>query len=76
MASLAALAGFITLPLVGVQLALARYVAEFAATGNRPAIAYVFRRSLGLAMKVGVGATALALLLAVPVRKGCWTSAA
>ena len=68
-ASLAALAGFITLPLVGVQLALARYVAEFAATGNRPAIAYVFRRSLGLAMKVGVGATALALLLAVPVQR-------
>ena len=60
-ATLAALAGFITLPLVGVQLALARYVAEFAATGDRPAIAYVYRRSLRLAMKIGLGATVVAL---------------
>jgi O-antigen/teichoic acid export membrane protein len=68
-ATLAALAGFITLPLVGVQLALARYVAEFAATGDRPAIAYVYRRSLGLAMKIGLGATAVALSLAVPIQR-------
>ena len=68
-ASLAALAGFLTLPLVGVQLALARYVAEFAATGDRPAIAYVFRRSLRLAFKVGAVATVVALLLAVPIQR-------
>ena len=67
-ASLAALAGLISLPLIGVQLAIARYVAGFAEAGSRSSIASLFTKSLWLACAVGIAGTAVLGALSVPLR--------
>jgi O-antigen/teichoic acid export membrane protein len=68
-ASLAALLGLVTLPLVGVQLAVARYAARFNAIRDERALHGLFRRGLGLALAVGLGLTAVLTVLSLPVRE-------
>jgi O-antigen/teichoic acid export membrane protein len=68
-ASLAALTGLITLPLVGVQLAVARYVAGFNELGDYAAIHVLYRRGLLLGLVGGVCLTVLMSALAVPLQR-------
>ena len=68
-ASLVALAGLISLPLVGVQVAVTRYVAAFGERGEVESIRLFFAKSLRVALLVGVVATAVLGALAVPLRE-------
>jgi O-antigen/teichoic acid export membrane protein len=68
-ASLSALTGLITLPLVGVQLAVARYVAGFNELGDRAAIHMLYRRGLRTGLVAGSGLTVVLLALAVPMQR-------
>jgi O-antigen/teichoic acid export membrane protein len=60
-ATLVALASLISFPLIGVQFALARYVAHYSVTSERPVITALARRSMTLALKVA-GVLTLALV--------------
>jgi O-antigen/teichoic acid export membrane protein len=68
-ASLSALTGLITLPLVGVQLAVARYVAGFTELGNKAAINVMYRRGLVIGLLAGACLTVLLTALAVPMQR-------
>jgi O-antigen/teichoic acid export membrane protein len=68
-ASLSALTGLITLPLVGVQLAVARYVAGFNELGEKAAIHVMYRRGLALGLVAGACLTVLLTALAVPMQR-------
>jgi O-antigen/teichoic acid export membrane protein len=68
-ASLSALTGLITLPLVGVQLAVARYVAGFNEVGNYGAIRVMYRRGLLIGLVAGACLTVLLTTLAVPIQR-------
>jgi len=68
-ASLSALTGLITLPLVGVQLAVARYVAGFNELGNKAAIHVMYRRGLVIGLVAGACLTVLLTALAVPMQR-------
>jgi O-antigen/teichoic acid export membrane protein len=68
-ASLVAITGLLSLPLVGVQVAVTRYVAGFAAKGEADSIRLLFIKALRLALAVGVVATAALGILAVPLRE-------
>lgn len=68
-ASLSALTGLITLPLIGVQLAVARYVAGFNEVGDRAAIHVLYRRGLLVGLVVGAGVTLVLTALAVPIQR-------
>jgi O-antigen/teichoic acid export membrane protein len=68
-ASLSALTGLITLPLVGVQLAVARYVAGFNELGNKAAIHVIYRRGLARGLVAGACLTVLLTALAVPMQR-------
>jgi O-antigen/teichoic acid export membrane protein len=68
-ASLVALSGLISLPLVGVQLTVARYVAGFAENGDAASIRSLTRRSFALGLLVGSLLTALLLALSLPLQK-------
>jgi O-antigen/teichoic acid export membrane protein len=68
-ASLAALIALITLPLVGVQLAVARYVAGFYELGDRASIHVLYRRGLLIGLAAGAGLTLLLALVAIPVQR-------
>ena len=52
-ASLTALIGLITLPLVGVQMAVARYVAGFNELGDAASIHVLYRKGLLVGLAVG-----------------------
>jgi O-antigen/teichoic acid export membrane protein len=67
-ASLSALTGLITLPLVGVQLAVARYVAGFNELGERAAIHVMYRRGLAIGLVAGACLTVLLTALALPMQ--------
>lgn len=68
-ASLVALIGFFSLPLVGLQVATARFVADFAARGDDDAVATFFTRSAAIGL-VAAGAMAAVLLLgAAPLQR-------
>jgi O-antigen/teichoic acid export membrane protein len=68
-ASLSALTGLITLPLVGVQLAVARYVAGFNEIGDYAAIHVLYRRGLLLGLLGGACLTVFLTALAVPLQR-------
>jgi O-antigen/teichoic acid export membrane protein len=68
-ASLSALTGLITLPLVGVQLAVARYVAGFNELGEKAAIHVLYRRGLAIGLAAGACLTVLLTALAVPMQR-------
>jgi O-antigen/teichoic acid export membrane protein len=68
-ASLVALIGLITLPLVGVQLAVARYVAGFNELGDHRSIHVLYRRGLALGLVVGCGVTLFFAALAYPLQQ-------
>jgi O-antigen/teichoic acid export membrane protein len=68
-ASLSALTGLITLPLVGVQLAVARYVAGFNELGEQAAIHVMYRRGLAIGLVAGACLTVLLTALAVPMQR-------
>jgi O-antigen/teichoic acid export membrane protein len=67
-ASLAALFGLVSLPLVGVQLAVARYAATFNEIRDDRALRGLFRHGLGLALVVGLVLTAALTALSLPIR--------
>jgi O-antigen/teichoic acid export membrane protein len=67
-ASLTALFGLVSLPLVGVQLAVARYAATFNEIRDDRALHGLFRHGLGLALTVGLVLTAVLIVLSVPIR--------
>jgi O-antigen/teichoic acid export membrane protein len=67
-ASLVAVIGLVSLPLVGVQVAVARYIAGFAETRAESSIALFFSKGLRLALAVGLFLTAVLCALAVPMR--------
>jgi O-antigen/teichoic acid export membrane protein len=66
-ASLVAAIGLISLPLVGVQIALARYVSGFAEAGQPKSIALLFTKGLRLALLLGIVVTAALCALSVPL---------
>jgi O-antigen/teichoic acid export membrane protein len=68
-ASLSALIGLITLPLVGVQLAVARYVAGFNELSDDAAIHVFYRRGLVVGLVAGAGLTVFLAALAVPMQR-------
>ena len=62
-AALVAFAGFISLPLGGLQVAAAREVARLSATGQHDVIAGLLRRSLGIAAIAALGLTVILIAL-------------
>jgi O-antigen/teichoic acid export membrane protein len=68
-ATLVAIAGLISFPLIGVQLALARYVSHFAVTSESRTIAAIYQRSFGLGLKFGGAITVLFLAVSVPLQR-------
>jgi O-antigen/teichoic acid export membrane protein len=67
-ASLVAVIGLISLPLVGVQVAVARYVAGFAEAGAQSSVSLFFSKGLQLALVLGVVVTAVFIALSIPLR--------
>jgi len=67
-ASLVAVIGLISLPLVGVQVAVARYVAGFLEARAEGSIALLFTRGLQLSFALGVVVTVLLGAVALPLR--------
>lgn len=67
-ASLVAVIGLVSLPLVGVQVAVARYVAGFAEGRAESSITLFFSKGLRLAFALGLFLTAALGALAVPMR--------
>jgi O-antigen/teichoic acid export membrane protein len=68
-ASLVALTGLITLPLVGVQLAMAKYVAGFNAVADHRSIHVLYRRGLAIALIVAFVVTLVLTALAYPLQQ-------
>ena len=68
-ASLVAVIGLISLPLVGVQVAVARYVAGFVEAGAESSISLFFSRGLRLSLALGLLITAALCGLAFPLSK-------
>jgi O-antigen/teichoic acid export membrane protein len=68
-ASLVAVIGLISLPLVGVQVAVARYVAGFEESHARSSIALFFSKALRLTAVIGIVTAAVFCALAFPVRE-------
>lgn len=66
-ASLVALIGLISLPLVGVQVAVARYVAGFVEAGAKSSISLFFSKGLRLTLGAGVLISAVLCGLAFPL---------
>ena len=66
-ASLVAVIGLVSLPLVGVQVAVARYIAGFAEADAKSSISLFFSKGLRLALFVGVVASAVLCGLAFPL---------
>lgn len=67
-ASLVAVIGLVSLPLVGVQVAVARYIAGFAEAREERSIALLFTKGLRLALAAGLLLTTALCALAVPMR--------
>ena len=67
-ASLVAVIGLISLPLVGVQVAVARYVAGFVEAGTPRSVALFFSKGLRLAFAFGIAMTAVLCAVSVPLR--------
>jgi O-antigen/teichoic acid export membrane protein len=67
-ASLVALIGLISLPLVGVQVAVARYVAGFLEEGASTSISVLFSKGLRWAVAFGVSLAAVLCAVSVPMR--------
>jgi O-antigen/teichoic acid export membrane protein len=67
-ASLVAVIGLISLPLVGVQVAVARYVAGFVESGARRSSVVFFSKGLRLAVVIGALMAAFLCALAFPLR--------
>ena len=67
-ASLVAVIGLVSLPLVGVQVAVARYIAGFAEAREDRSITLFFTKGLRLALAGGLFLTAALCALAVPMR--------
>jgi O-antigen/teichoic acid export membrane protein len=67
-ASLVALSGLVGLPLVGVQLAVARYVAGFAEAGRDSSVGSLFRKAFSSAVSLGILASAVLAALFIPLR--------
>jgi O-antigen/teichoic acid export membrane protein len=68
-ASLVAVIGLISLPLVGVQLAVARYVAGFEGSHARSRIALFFSKALRLSVAVGILTAAVLCGLSLPLHE-------
>jgi O-antigen/teichoic acid export membrane protein len=68
-ASLVAIIGLISLPLVGVQVAVARYVAGFMEVGAEGSVVRFFRTGLRVVVAVGIFITAALAALAIPLRE-------
>jgi O-antigen/teichoic acid export membrane protein len=68
-ASLSALIGLVTLPLVGIQLAVARYVAGFNELSDDAAIHVFYRRALLVGLVAGACLTVFLAALAVPMQR-------
>src|SRR4029453_11087528 len=66
-ASLVAVIGVVSLPLVGVQVAVARYIAGFAEAREERSIALLFTKGLRLALAAGLLLTAVRGALPVPM---------
>lgn len=68
-ASLVALIGLISLPLVGVQVAMTRYVAGLRESGDDSSVALLFTKALRLSAIVGLGVAGVLVALAVPLHE-------
>jgi O-antigen/teichoic acid export membrane protein len=68
-ASLVAVIGLISLPLVGVQVAMARYVAGFEESHARSQIALFFSKALRLSVAVGILTAAALCGLSLPLHE-------
>jgi O-antigen/teichoic acid export membrane protein len=68
-ASLTALIGLITLPLVGVQMAVARYVAGFNELGDAASIHVLYRKGLLIGLAAGGALTLILTLASVPLHR-------
>ena len=66
-ASLVALVGLISLPLVGVQVAVARYVAGFLEARAQTSIALLFSKGLRLSLALGIVIALVFGVIAVPL---------
>ena len=67
-ASLVAVTGLISLPLIGVQLAITRYVAAFAEGGAKKSINLLFTRSLRFALLAAIVVTLGVGAVLIPLR--------
>ena len=67
-ASLVAVIGLISLPLVGVQVAVARYVAGFVEAGDQRSASVFFSKGLRLALVLAVVTAVVLSLVAIPLR--------
>jgi O-antigen/teichoic acid export membrane protein len=68
-AALSALTGLVTLPVVGVQLAVARYVAGFNELGDSASIHVLYRRGLLAGLVAGSAIALVLTALAVPIQR-------
>jgi O-antigen/teichoic acid export membrane protein len=66
-ASLVAVIGLISLPLVGVQVAVARYVAGFLEARAQTSIALLFSKSLRLSLALGIVVTLILCAVSIPL---------
>jgi O-antigen/teichoic acid export membrane protein len=66
-ASLVAVIGLISLPLVGVQVAVARYVAGFLEARAQTSIALLFTKGLRLSLALGIVVTLVLCAVSIPI---------